>query len=160
ISHQIFNIRIEADENKAPVVVHSRRRLEAHLASVEAFTVTRLIRYSYQLTLIVEGPSMVETLQSIGVSLVTPTNQRTSVGAGVQKTPPLAIAPAHEEKRPPRHVAAPVIAWILNLGLVAQIQPAFVKNSLLLHLKNFKRCHSRTMDSEDTRFGVVYDKAF
>src|SRR5262245_52068700 len=102
---------------------------------------------------------MVEALQNVRVPLVTPANQRTSVRAGVQKDAHLAITTSHEEKRPARHVAAPVIAWILNLGLMAQIQPAFVKNSLLLHLKDPRRCHSRSMDSEDALFGVVYDNA-
>src|SRR5262249_33372846 len=92
--------------------------------------------------------------------LVTPANKRTSVRAGVQKDPHLAIATAHEEKRPARHVAASVITWILNLGLMAQIQPTLAKHSLLLHLKDLRRRHSRAMDSEDALFGVVYDKAF
>src|SRR5262245_50974464 len=103
---------------------------------------------------------MIEALQSVSVPLVTPANQCTPVRAGVQKNPQLAIATAHEEKRPACHVAAPIVAWILYLGFMTQIQPAFVKNLLLLHLKNLRRCHSRAMDSKDSRLRVVYDKAF
>src|SRR5215510_720034 len=103
---------------------------------------------------------MVEALQNVSVPLVTPANQCTPVRSGAQKTPQLAFATAHEEKGPACHVAAPIVAWILYLGLMAQIEPAFVKHTLLLHLKNLRRCHSRTMDSEDARFRVVYDKAF
>jgi len=103
---------------------------------------------------------MVEALQDLSVPLVAPTNQRTPVSAGIQENTHLAIAATHEEKGPTGHVAAPVVAWVFYLGLVAQVQPAFVKNSLLLHLKNLRRCHSGAMDSEDAVFRVVYDKAF
>jgi hypothetical protein len=70
--------------------------------------------------------------------LVMPANERASVRAGVQENPELAVAAAHEEKRPPRHIAAPVIARVLYFGFVAQIQPAFVEYPLLLHLKNLE----------------------
>src|SRR5262245_42500845 len=103
---------------------------------------------------------MVEALQDVSVPLVAPANQRAPVGAGVQENPHLAIIAAHEEKRPAGHVAAPVVAWLLYLGLVAQVKPTLVKNSLLLHLKNLGRRHGGAMDSEDARFRVVYDKAF
>src|SRR4029450_10890536 len=98
---------------------------------------------------------MVEALQDVSVPLVAPANQRAPEGAGGQATPPLPTLAAHEEKRPAGHVAAPVVAGVLYLGLVAQIQPALAKNSLLLHLKNLGRCHGGAMDSEDARFRVV-----
>jgi len=81
---------------------------------------------------------VVEALQDLSVPLVAPTNQRTPVGAGVQENTHLAIATTHDEKGPTGHVAAPVVAWVFYLRLVAQVQPALVKNSLLLHLKNLQ----------------------
>jgi len=81
---------------------------------------------------------MVETLQGVSIPSVAPANQRTPVGTSVQENTCLAIATAHEEKRPTSHVATPVVAWALDLRLVAHIQPALVKNSLLLHLKNLR----------------------
>ena len=69
---------------------------------------------------------MVEALQDVSVSLVALANQRAPVGAGVQNLH-LPIAATHEEKRPAGNVAAPVVAGVLYLGLVAQIQPTFVK---------------------------------
>jgi hypothetical protein len=101
---------------------------------------------------------MVEALQDLSVPLVAPTNQCTPVGAGIQENTHLAIATTHEEKGPTGHVAAPVVTWFFYLRFVAQVQPALVKNSLLLHLKNLRRCHSGAMNSEDTVFRVVYDK--
>ena len=81
---------------------------------------------------------MVEALQDVSAPLVAPANQRTPVSAGVQKNPHLAIAATHEKKRSTRHVAAPVVARVLYLGLVAQVEPGLVKDSLLLHLKNLR----------------------
>jgi hypothetical protein len=71
---------------------------------------------------------MVKALQDLSVPLVAPTNQRTPVSAGVQENAHLAIAPTHEEKGPTGDGAAPVVAWVLYLRFVAQIQPTFVKN--------------------------------
>ena len=60
--------------------------------------------------MIVEAPGMIEALQNIGMPLVVPANQRSSVRACVQENPQLAVAAADEEKRPPRYIAAPVVA--------------------------------------------------
>jgi hypothetical protein len=81
---------------------------------------------------------MIEALQNVGMPMVVPANERASVRARVQENPQLAVAAAHEEKRPPGHIPAPVIAWVLYFRFVAQIQPAFVEYPLLLHLKNLE----------------------
>jgi hypothetical protein len=103
---------------------------------------------------------MVEALQDLGVPLVAPTNQRTSVGAGIQENAHIAIAAAHEEKWATGDIAAPVVPRFLHFRLVAEIEPALVKNPLLLQLKDLRRCHSGAMDSKDPLFRVVYDKVF
>ena len=103
---------------------------------------------------------MVEALQNIGMPLVVPANERASVRACVQENPQLAVAAADEEKRPSRDIPAPVVARVLYFGVVAQIEPAFVEYSLLLHPKYFERCHGGAMDSKDARLRVVYDQIF
>jgi hypothetical protein len=75
-------------------------------------------------------------LQNVGMSLIVPANERSSVRACVQENPQLAVAAADEEKRPPRYIPPPVVARVLYFGFVAQIKPAFVEDPLLLHLKN------------------------
>jgi hypothetical protein len=98
--------------------------------------VSCLIRHAYEIALIIESPGMIEALQHVGMPLVVPANERASVGACVQKNPELPVAAAHKEKRPSRHISAPVITRVLYFGFVAQIQPALVEYPLLLHLKN------------------------
>ena len=100
---------------------------------------------------------MIEALQNVGMPLVVPANQRASVRACVQENPQLAVAAADEEKRPPRYIAAPVVARVLYFGFVAQIQPAFVEYPLLLHPKNLERCHGGAMDAEYTVRRLIYD---
>jgi hypothetical protein len=79
---------------------------------------------------------MVEALQNIGMALIMSANQRPSMCAGVQEDPHVAIAAAHEEKRPAGHVSPPIVARVLYFRLVAHIEPAFVEYPFLLHLKN------------------------
>src|SRR5882724_7034182 len=92
--------------------------------------------------------------------LVVPANQRASVRAGVQKNPQFAVAAADEEKRPPRYVPAPVVARVIDFGFMAQIQPAFIENPLLLHLENFERRHGGAMNSKYAFVRIVYDQIF
>src|SRR4030095_10490752 len=92
--------------------------------------------------------------------LVVPANQRASVCACVQKNPQFAVAAADEEKRPPRYVPTPVVTRVLDFGFVAQIQPAFIENPLLLHPKNFDRRHGGAMNSKYALFRIVYDQIF
>jgi hypothetical protein len=101
---------------------------------------------------------MIEALQNVGMPLVVPANQRASVRAGVQKNPKFAVAAADEEKRPPRHIPAPVVAPVLHFGFVAQIQPAFIEDPLLLHPKHFERRHGGAMDPKYARIWLVYDQ--
>jgi hypothetical protein len=103
---------------------------------------------------------MIEALQNVGMPLVVPANERSSVRACVQKNPQLAVAAADEEQRPPRHIPAPVVARLLDFGLMTQIEPAFVEYPLLLHPKNFERCHGGAVDSKYTLLRVVDDQIF
>ncbi|HET9395568.1 MAG TPA: hypothetical protein VFO36_05890 [Nitrospiraceae bacterium] len=107
--------------------------------------------------MIVKAPGMIEALQNVGMSLIVPANERSSVRARVQENPQPAVVAADEEKRPSRYIAAPVVARVLYFGFVAQIEPAFVEYPLLLHLKNLERCHSGTMDAEYTVRRLIYD---
>jgi hypothetical protein len=103
---------------------------------------------------------MIEALQNLGVTLVVSADQRASVRACIQKNPQFAVAAADEKKRPPRDVPAPEVAWLFDLGFVAQVQPAFIENPLLLHLKNLARRHGGAMDAKYTIFRVVDDQIF
>jgi hypothetical protein len=103
---------------------------------------------------------VIEALQNLGMPLVVPANERSSVRACVQENPQLAVAAADEEKRPPRYIPAPVVARVLYFGFVAQIQPAFVEYPLLLHLKNLERSHGGAMDSKYALVRIVDDRIF
>jgi len=160
IGRQFLDIGIEAHKNKPAIIVYPRRRLEAHLRSVEMVAVSRLIRHAYEIAMIIEGPGVVEALQNVSLSLIVPADERASVRACVQENPELAVIAAHEEKRSPRDISAPVFAGVFCFGFVTQIQPAFVEDPFLLPLKNLDGRHGGSMDPEDALFWVVYNQPF
>src|SRR6266576_1782117 len=90
ISHQLFDIGIEADKDKTAVTFYPRRRLEAHRRSIETVRVAGFVRHADEVALIVEAPGMIEALQNVGMPLVVPADQRASVCACVQKNPQFA----------------------------------------------------------------------
>jgi hypothetical protein len=119
--------------------------------------VAGFVRHADEIAMIVEAPGMIEALENVGMSLIVPANERASVRACVQENPQFAVAAADKEKRPPRYIAASVLARVLCFGFVAQIEPAFVEYPLLLHLKNLERCHGGAMDAEYTVRRLIYD---
>jgi hypothetical protein len=71
--------------------------------------------------MIVKAPGMIEALQNVGMSLIVPANERSSVRACVQENAQLAVAAADKEKRSARYVPAPIVSGVLDFGFVAQI---------------------------------------
>jgi len=135
---EVLDVRIKADEMQTAIAVDPRRSLEAERTTVEAVGVGRLVRYPDQLAISVEGPAMVEALKRLTVPSILPADQRSAMGAGVKENANVAITSANEEDGTAGDGAPAVVARLLDLRLVANVQPAAIEDTLALEVEHIR----------------------
>ena len=80
---------------------------------------------------------------------------------GVIKDVDLSGLPApHEEEGFTSNVPAHEAARLGDFRLVAQVEPAFLENLLLLEFEDLRRCHRRAMVSKEPLLGFIDDQIF
>ena len=70
------------------------------------------------------------------------------MGAAVVKRSHSPVAAAHPEKRLTSDGPAPIVSYVGNLGIVAKIEPAALKNIRLLQRRDLRRAKHRAMHPE------------
>ena len=148
---------VEVDEHEATVALHAWR-LQRHLRPVEELAVTRLVRRADKRALVVEGPSVVEALEHIGVAVLLTTDHGAPVGAGiVEGTHPAILAPGKEDGPAP-HVPPNVVARLLHLRLMAKVEPALLEDAVPLLLHHLRRGQRGAVIPENPILHVIYDQ--
>jgi hypothetical protein len=77
------------------------------------------------------------------------------MGAGVKQRPHLAIGIPKEDKGAATDVAADVVAAILELGLVSEVEPAPIEQLGLLSGVDVLGGHQRSVDPEGSPLAIV-----
>ena len=152
---QALDLGVEGEEPEAAVLLEPRRPAEPEVALVEVLAVAVLVGQAAQLAVPAEGPGVVEALEALGVAAVLPAHPRAAVGAGVVEAAHLAVVAALEDHRPARHVAAHVVAVVLDLGVVGHVEPGAVEDPLLLELVDLLRGHRLAQHLEPAALDVL-----
>ena len=155
IRNKILDFAIEADEIKAAIIVDPRRRNETHLLFAKTFAITRLIGHTDEVASVIESPRVIEALEKFRIALIDPTNVGAPMGAAVVKHSRSPVAAAHPKERLTGHGAAPIVASVGNLGIVAEIEPAALKNIRLLQHRDLSRVEHRAMNPEYSAGAVL-----
>jgi hypothetical protein len=82
---------------------------------------------------------VIEALEEFRVTLVEPADVSAPVSAAVEKYSRSPIAAAHPKERLAGHCPAAKIAAVGNFGIVTDIEPAALENTLLLQRGNLRR---------------------
>ena len=136
---QRFYVGIKTDEAKTPVAVDPGRRLQSQAGLLESGTVACFIWNADQIALVVERPGMVEALERFGGAFVLAAYHGSTVGAGVEEGPHLAVAAPGEKHGTAGHFAPAVFPGFFHFRLVAEVKPALVENPFLLQCKKIRR---------------------
>lgn len=155
IRDKILDFAIEADEIKAAIVVDPRRRNETHRLFAKTFAVAGLVGHTDEVASVIESPRVIEALEKFRIALIDPTNIGAPMGATVVKHSRSPVAAAHPKERLTGYDAAPIVASVGNLGIVAEIEPAALKNIRLLQRRDLRRIKRRTVNTEESA-GTVF----
>ena len=130
-------LRIIANEVQPTVAFQT-----GHLAHVgiwivlEALCIAVFARLASQRAVLTEHPAVIETLERLGVTFAFAAHLGTPVGAGVEQSAHFALTVLVENDAPSPNNAGHEITRFLQLGLVAEVQPARRKNAFTLFCKH------------------------
>src|SRR4029077_19066441 len=110
---------------------------EVPLRLVEALGVALLVGNLHELAGRVERPRVVEALEEPRVAGVLPTDRRAAVSTGVEEHAHVAVGAADEDDRAAVDQAPAEVAGLLELRLVADVEPAAVEDPLALEVEDF-----------------------
>ena len=102
---------------------------------------------------------MVETLEDIPVTVLLAADEGATVGAGVVEGPNPVVLGLGEEKGSAANIATHIVAGLLHLRLVAEVEPALLEDTIPLRLQHLSRGQRRAVIAEYAVLGVVYDQA-
>ncbi len=158
ISDKVLDSRMKAYEIKPAIVVDSRRRDKPHRLLAKTRAVTRLIRHTDQIAMVVERPRVIEALEKLGVALVEAADIGAPVGAAIVKHPHAPVAAAHPKERLAGHRSTAEVARVGNLGVVTDIEPAALENVGLLQRRDFRRTKYRSVHPEDAARAILVNQ--
>ena len=159
VAFEALDLRVEADEDAAAVIVHPRRRLQAQRVAVEGFAVGFLSGNAFQFAAGIINPAVIEAAEDFGaVTFVFAADQVAAVTAGVQQGADLAVLAMHQDQRPTGHRTRHEVAWVWEFRLVAREQPAMIENPRPLLLENVSVDKDAPMDPENAVLSVVNDQ--
>jgi hypothetical protein len=139
IIRQRDRVGIEIDEPEAAVLLEARHGNETTLAVVlVAVRIGALLWDEAERAVAAKHPAMIETLEDARLAGFLPAHAATAMGAEVVENVHLAGGIAAEDEIASCDGAGQERAALRQLGVVAKVEPALLKNLLVLELEEFR----------------------
>ena len=122
-------VGIEVHEPEAAIVLEARRAAQAELRLVEVLRIGVVARHAVQRAVVAVGPAVIDALEAPRVALALGADERAAMAAGVEQAVDLALPVAAEDHRPAGDPAGTEVAGLLQLGGVADIDPAAAEDA-------------------------------
>jgi hypothetical protein len=158
VAEERLDAGVEAHEIKPAVVIEFGWRFERERGAVEIPGISGGVRDSDELAEVVEGPRMVEALESLGVTLVEAADLGAPMRATIMEDADDAVLAANENQRAPSDIAPAIITRFLELRFVPDVEPASVEDTLALEREGLLRGHDGAMDAKSPALIVLDDK--
>ena len=150
-------VLVEVHEPEAAILLEPRRTPQPEFLLVEALGIGVVAGHARERAVIGVGPAVIDAHEAPRIALALGADDGAAVPAGVEQAVVDVLGVAHEDHRPAGDLAGDEIARLLQLGGVADIDPAAAEDVGHLLAQDVLRDQHLAVQQEGFLFAIVDD---